>query len=111
MENMITNLQEFLSYLGADTPWDAGDLLYDAYECGPWLAFIVGDEAYGYESKKARALTDCDGVQVGSIVEGSDAEVTREPLLFPFTPAFFEAYVQDVDDQACALWAEANEED
>lgn len=109
--NMITNLQQLLSYLGAETPRDAGDSLYDAHECGPWLAFIVKDEAYGYESKEARSLTGCDGVQVGSIVEGSDAEVTQRPLLFPFTEALFEAYVRDVDAQACSLWDEANSEE
>ena len=108
---MITNLQQLLSYLGAETPWDAGDILYDDHECGPWLAFIVGEEVIRYESKEAVNLTVCDGVQVGSIVEGSDAEVTREALLFPFTEALFEAYVKDVNAQACSLWHEANSEE
>lgn len=107
---MITNLQEFLSYLNADTTWDAGDILYDAYECGPWLAFVeIGGDALHSDSKGARSLTACDGVQVGSIVEGSDAEVTRAPLWFPFSRQLFEAYVQDINDEACQLWDEANE--
>lgn len=107
---MITNLQEFLYYLDADTTWDAGLIMYHEYECGPWLAFVeIGGDALHSDSEGARSLTACDGVQVGSIVEGSDAEVTRAPLWFPFTPELFEAYVKDINDEACQLWDEANE--
>ena len=104
---MIRNLKEFLAYLDADTPWDAGLILYDKYECGPWLTFVGGSVPFDY--KWASSLTECDGVQVGSIVEGSDAEVTRAPLWFPFSRQLFEAYVQDINDEACQLWDEANE--
>lgn len=49
------------------------------------------------------------GVLIGSIVEGSDAEVMPEELIFPFTEEELDRAVQNVEDDADMLWREANE--
>ena len=50
------------------------------------------------------------GITIGSIVEGSDAEVMPSTLYFPFSESDLDATVQDIEDEADRLWHEANDE-
>ncbi len=112
----ITNLTEFLAAQGAETPHRAGRDLYKQTECGPWLSFILSDgSSIYYESAPAREAgaawwAACTGVKIGSIVEGSDHEVTPVTLSWPFTQAQFEEAVGSINDEASAAWEEANED-
>ena len=63
-----------------------------------------------YESDEANTLSECAGIQLGSIVEGCDACVNRDPLLFPFTEGEFNDYVQGIDNEA-AEWEREKEEE
>lgn len=49
-----------------------------------------------------------DGFLIGSIVEGSDAEVPPEWLPFPFTSDDLDKAVQNIEAEADRLWQEAN---
>ena len=46
---------------------------------------------------------------VGSIVEGSDAEVPPETVFLPCSPEDIDRAIAGVNDEACRLWDEANE--
>lgn len=61
-----------------------------------------------YESDEANTLTECAGIKMGSIVEGSEAYVDREPMMFPFTTAEFDSYVKSIDDEADFFWKRDN---
>ena len=63
-----------------------------------------------YEDEAARNadIPNCIGVKVGSIVEGSDASVSRETMFFPFSAESFDAMVQSVDEEADILWKRDN---
>jgi len=62
-----------------------------------------------YESDEANTQLDkCVGVKVGSIVEGSDVEIDRAPLFFPFSGEDFDEYVKGVNDEACFYWDRDN---
>ena len=92
--------------------------VYKYTPCGPWLSVRLHDgtwkhcgELRGIENGNVRALL------VGSIVEGSDAEVVGQEidLLTCDTPeeavtAFWHE-VEQVNAEACLLWDEANGED
>ena len=49
-----------------------------------------------------------EGLVLGSIVEGSDAEVTPERLAFPFTDKDFDQAIKNIEFEADMLWKEAN---
>lgn len=51
------------------------------------------------------------GCVLGSIVEGSDAEVTGRGMLFPFSGAALDREIQSIEGEADRLWREANEDD
>lgn len=61
-----------------------------------------------YESDEANTLTECAGIKMGSIVEGSEAYVDRDPMMFPFTGEEFDAYVREINDEASAYWERDN---
>lgn len=61
-----------------------------------------------YESDEANTLTECAGVKMGSIVEGSEAYVDRDPLMFPFTGQEFDNYVKSINDEASFYWQRDN---
>ena len=91
--------------------------IYKYTECGPWLSVQTWDGRWFH-------CEDLDNVDknevryllVGSIVEGSDAEVTADPidLVECESPEaaveMFNRTVEWVNDEACALWEEANSE-
>jgi len=62
-----------------------------------------------YEDKAANEdIPNCIGIKVGSIVEGSEADVDREPLYFPFTGDEFDKLVKGIDDEAGFYWKRDN---
>jgi|DEB0MinimDraft_10_1074344.scaffolds.fasta_scaffold02325_5 hypothetical protein len=89
---MIKNNQELLDEIGVDTVAQAEKAIYKGTDCGAWIQ------------------CEEDGVTVGSIVEGSDAEVTRDKLEYPIEVKEFWDCVEDVNSEACELWEEANYE-
>jgi hypothetical protein len=63
--------------------------LYKGTDCGAYLHFVDG------------------GIVVGSIVEGSDAEFSRE-LTYPFSFQEWGWAVQEIENLASEAWEEAN---
>jgi hypothetical protein len=61
-----------------------------------------------YESDEANTLAECAGIKMGSIVEGSEAYVDGDPMMFPFTGEEFDKYVQGIDDEASFFWERDN---
>ena len=115
----LANLEAILSDNGSDMNVHAlYRSIYKYTACGPWLSVqlhdgtcVHCDKLHTVGNGNVRALL------VGSIVEGSDAEVTADPidLLEYDDPAeavrVFNATVEWVNGEACALWDAANAED
>lgn len=100
-----------LDHIGVDNFAQLGRAMYK-YGCGVWTVAILtnGQEVY-YDDAAARnitARTKLRGIQIGSIVEGSDAEVG--PYL-----AKSAKQLDELHDRVCEeveeLWNEANMDD
>jgi hypothetical protein len=87
----IRNEADLLRFLNATTREQAKRHIYKYTACGAWLAF------------------NADSVQLGSIVEGSDAEVSTDPLRYPFQSKVFDDTINFIEREADRLWREANE--
>jgi len=112
-------LDAILSDNGGDmTLPDLYRSIYKYTECGPWLSVQTWDgrtfhcnELHKVDKNEVRYLL------VGSIVEGSDAEVNADPidLVECESPEaavkLFNETVEWVNDEACALWDAADEDD
>jgi hypothetical protein len=92
--------------------------IYKHTECGPWLSVRTWDDRKFHCGDLHKV--DKDEVRyllVGSIVEGSDAEVCADwiDLVECESPeaavALFNRTVEWVNDEACALWDKANAEE
>ena len=113
-----SNLEAILSDNGSEMTVSALDRsLYKYTDCGAHLSVQLHDGTWrhsgnllGIENGNVRQLL------VGSIVEGSDADVCADPIdLIDYEDPeeavkVFNATVDWVNDEACALWDEANEE-
>jgi hypothetical protein len=125
MSTTYHTLAELLEGEGHESPYRFGRALYKYTDCGPWVTFvtpgIVGSsfgrhEVY-YEDAAARGWASrfwgprCTGIRIGSIVEGSDAEVGPITLTFPFSNEHLWDAVQEIDKEACLVWDEANTEE
>lgn len=115
------NLKDFLGKRGYETPWEFGRALYKYTACGPWTSFRVASQPGDlrpyvyYEDEKAsmdEAAQDwwetCIGITIGSIVEGSDVELSPVDLLFPFTDGDVDRAVEGIDDEADFYWKRDN---
>lgn len=98
---VITNHEDLFNFLGADWYFDdkgrsekaLSRRVYKDTECGAW------------------ARMEPDGVTVGSIVDGSDAEVMPTTLRYPFEESAWERMLEEIEAEADRLWKEANEEE
>lgn len=101
----------------------AGDSIADVYRsvykytpCGPWISVRLHDGTLVHCDKLHGVKAgEIDAIQVGSIIEGSDACVEADWIkLRGLAPEEavkqFNAAVQWVNDEATSLWNEANEE-
>lgn len=118
-KHILSNLEAILSDNGARMDVSALDRsLYKYTECGAHLSVQLHDGTWrhsgnltGIENDNVRQLL------IGSIVEGSDAEVCADPIdLIEFDDPeeavkVFNATVDWVNDEACSLWHEANDEE
>jgi hypothetical protein len=122
---IAANAKAIFDIHGAATMYQLGRTLYKYIDCGPATQFELhdGSKVY-YQSEAANApepWTMIRRLAVSSIVEGSDAEV--EPIWIDLADEKymdeggaglavkdFNQNVADVNDEATALWHEANDE-
>lgn len=112
-DKLICSMSEFLETQGVDSLHEEGRRNYKGYACGPWTSAILLNERdpVPYSGLRAREVNaswfeDVVAIQVGSIVEGSDAEVSADPLFFPFTQEKYDAALSWVDDEVESICAE-----
>jgi hypothetical protein len=87
----IKGIKDFLNLVGCETIEEAERAIYKYNDCGPWVKI----------SK--------EGVKLGSIVEGSDAEVEADMLKFPFSEKDYDDTMKWLEAETSVLWKEANE--
>ena len=88
----ISNLQDFLAFMGAETMEQASQHVYEYTTCGGWC------EAGAH------------GILVGTTVEGSDAEL-KTLLPYPFTDVDWETTWEVIEEWADIAWDEAHLEE
>lgn len=89
---MIENITDLLEEIGVDNEESASKAIYKGTECGANIQFFD------------------DGVILGSIIEGSDVEITRPKLEYPFTSEEFWDTLDEINDEACYEAEILNEE-
>lgn len=118
---IAANLQAILDEHGATDVADLYRTLYKYTDCGPWLSVKLHDGTWKH-CHELQGISNCNvrALLVGSIVEGSDAEVLGRGIdLMDYMDEGGEAKaveafnreVEQVNDEACRLWGEANNED
>ena len=111
------NATELCNAHDADNFWRFGRSLYKYTDCGPWTRLVLTEDRYAhYEDKGSddpSLLLDDDiiGIEIGSIVEGSDVEIGPIFLRFPFTSDELDVTVRGINDEASFYWKRDNEED
>ena len=87
----ITNINDLAAMLECEPDQDhISSRVFKETDCGAWIE-----------------VTET-GVQLGTIVEGSDAEVKASFLSFPFTSDDYDDAIQYVEDEAEREWFLAN---
>jgi len=116
---ILANLEAILSDNGSEMSVSALDRsLYKYTECGAHLSVQLHDGTWRHSGNLLGIKNgDVRQLLVGSIVEGSDAEVCAEPIdLIDYEDPdkaveVFNKTVGWVNDEACALWHEANQDE
>ena len=87
----IPNEAALLEYLSATTQAQAIRNVYKYTDCGAWMRFTQM------------------GVDLGSIVEGSHAEIGPYSLTYPFTSDDWESAMAQIESEAETAWCDAND--
>lgn len=119
---IAANLKAILDDWGVENVQQLDRTIYKRTECGAHLSVQLHDGTWRHSG-------DLDGIDngnvqallLGSIVEGSDAEVNAEPIsLLDYIEEEgdekrlikdFDKAIDWVNDEACSLWHEANDEE
>jgi len=95
---IFTSLKDVAIYFSVDETLPEAEVkslieknVYKFTDCGAWIKFMD------------------NGIELGSIVEGSDAEVSSDPLIYPFPEIDIEETIDYIEREASWLWTEANE--
>lgn len=117
MNEQLVKLIDKHSYDG--TLYSFGHLIYKETVCGPWVTFVLSDgsEVY-YETEAAKVTLEelearglsVVGLNIGSVVEGSDVEIGPYGLEIDdeFTTGAFWRVIDSVDDEAKFYWKRDN---
>ncbi len=91
----VNNLDEFLEARGFGEKkfWQVEKATYKYTDCGAWCREVEG------------------GLEVGSIVEGVEAETESHTLLYPSKISKFWDDLQSVEDEALQIWNDNNIEE
>lgn len=112
-------MEAIINAHNAENLYDLYRTIYKYTPCGPWMQVmlrdgrVLGSNAFDEVSD----LGEVVGVLLGSIVEGSDAEVEADWLYFEdcdnpeMAVADFDMTLEWVDDEAKEYWIQANWED
>lgn len=79
-------ISQILSLYSAENLRELAKEIYDCTSCGAWISFFTSKEEIpssdltDYQNKKPWAANNIVGIRLGSIVEGSDAEITGKIL-------------------------------
>jgi hypothetical protein len=117
-EAMVDMLKEFLEFNGADNLGQFRRNTYKYVPCGPWVSFRLHDGSWCHSGDDRADDIDfigsVDALQVGSIVENSDATVIGNLLELKDNAELLNAAVNDqieyVNEEAISLWDAANKE-
>ena len=85
----IHNIEEFADYLGTTVERLEHDI-YKYTDCGAWIQ---------WDAKK---------ILIGSIVEGSEAEFTCDPLVFPFDSQEYDDAIEWLEHECDFEWHRVN---
>ena len=85
----INSELDVLDFYHADTREQAERNAYKYSDCGYWLKFLP------------------NGIHLGSIVEGSDAEIYTTPLLYPFTEEDLNNTINYIESEAAEAFKDS----
>ena len=88
---IISNINDIVKGKGLEKPEQLEHYVYKYTDCGAWIVW------------------DDNGVEIGSIVEGSDAEFS-ERFLFPVESNELDAWITELEQLCDEAWHEANDE-
>lgn len=108
-DDSINTIQDLAEYFEASDA-SLGSIqarVYKMTACGAWIALR---DPYGnwHPSSESQFEGPIAAIQFGSIVEGSDAEVTGDVLELPTNPREILTQLDGVEEQAREYWEEAN---
>ena len=88
---VINNINDLSKYIGIGVE-HLKRAIYKYTDCGAWIDW------------------DSNGVAIGAIVEGSDAEFSRY-FDYPFTSEAYENWLEELDVLTDEAWHEANDDE
>tara|TARA_R100000388_G_scaffold19146_1_gene14699 strand:- start:251 stop:658 length:408 start_codon:yes stop_codon:yes gene_type:complete len=114
----ISSVSTLADKCGAKSLAELGKYFYDTTECGVSTEFVTMDESYQYTDDyygiirplpNIWAGTKVVGIQFHTIVEGSDAEFSSDPITFPCEYSQIQECLDYLEGEATAAFEEDQE--
>lgn len=104
----IRNLQDLVEHFGAETVSGLPRRVYKDTDCGAWISLETPDGVWHHTGDDWSGITEISAFKIGTIIEGSDAEISSDPFELPVTNAEVDHWIRDMETEASDLWNEAN---
>lgn len=109
---MINSIKDLINYWGwsSDTPIESlPKMVYKGTDCGAWIQLQTEDGEWHGEGELT-GIGEVIGFRIGTIVEGSDADVGPQEFTFPVTANEVQEWINEMESEASFLWHEANDD-
>lgn len=107
----LRSLEDLLDYFAADRPQSLNRRIYKDTECGASISVQTPDGVWHHDGQDWSGITEIIAFTIQTIVEGSDAEINSNIFTFPVLTTAVDRWIEYMEEQADAIWCEANAED
>lgn len=104
----IKTLQDLCKFFSADSPDLLNRRIYKGTACGAWISVRTPDGEWHDCGDDWSAITEIDAFKIGTIVEGSDADVVGDDFELPVSTARVDGWIEEMESEATHLWENAN---
>lgn len=94
---MIRNLEDLMNHVGADEVFQLNAAVYKSTECGAFIRVRTPDGKWHEAGDDWSTVTEVDAFQIGTIVEGSDAEFMTSVFRLPVEADDVDAAVEEIE--------------
>jgi hypothetical protein len=100
----IRSLKDLVEHFDAENAQDLNRRIYKDTDCGAHISVRTPDGKWHHNGDNWSKIKEINAFTIGTIIEGSDAEITSAPFFLPVPVASVDHWISNMEHEADDLW-------